>query len=203
MSFKAIMDNKNNNKNNQEQVPGKPSVLKNGAVVSLAKEEYEALKQAASQKEEYWDKLLRQQAEFENLRKRQEKERSEFVKFANEAIILEMLEVLDNLERLVSLAEKHKEDFASFLKGVEMILAHLYELLKKHGVKPIETLGKKFDPAYHEVLLAVKSDKDEDNKIVEEFQKGYLLENRVIRTAKVKVAKKDDLKGQKTQDIKE
>jgi molecular chaperone GrpE len=193
-----MMDNKNN-KNDKVEGETKPAASKNGAMVSISKDEYEQLKQAAKEKEEYWDKFLRQQAEFENFRKRQEKEKLEFTKFANEAIILEMLEVLDNLERLVSLAEKHKEDFQSFLKGVEMILAHLYELLKKHAVKPIEAVGKKFDPLYHEVLLTVKSDTDEDNKIVEEFQKGYLLENRVIRTAKVKVAKSQGPDEQKTE----
>ncbi len=194
-----MMDDKNNNKNKMIEGEAKPPASKNWAMVTITKEEHEQLKQAAKEKEEYRDKLLRQQAEFDNFRKRQEKEKLEFTKFANEAIILEMLEVLDNLERLVSLAEKHKEDFQSFLKGVEMILAHLYELLKKHGVKPIETLGKKFDPLFHEVLLAVKSETDEDNRIVEEFQKGYLLENRVIRTAKVKVAKKQNPDEQKTE----
>lgn len=202
MSFKFKMDDKNNNKINKAQGEAKPAASKNGAVVTITKEEYDQLKQDERQIGEYRDKLLRQQAEFENFRKRQEKEKIEFIKFANEAIILEMLEVLDNLERLVSLAEKHKEDFQSFLKGVEMILAHLYELLKKHGVEPIETLGKKFNPLYHEVLLAVESDKDEDNKIVEEFQKGYLLENRVIRTAKVKVAKSQGFDEPKTEDKK-
>lgn len=156
--------------------------------VSISKEEYEQLKEALKKKDEYWDKLLRQQAEFENIKKRLERERTEFVKFANEALILELLTVLDDLERMVSLAEKHKQDFDSFLKGVEMILSHLYELLKKYGVKPIEAKDKKFDPAYHEALMTAESSERDENKIIEEFQKGYLLEGRVIRTSKVKVA---------------
>lgn len=189
-------DKLNLNKNNPNPAPSKAT----GGEIVLSKKEYEELKNAAEEKTQYYDRLLRQQAEFDNFRKRQERERVEFTKFANEEIIVEVLEVLDNLERLVNLAEKHKEDFQSFLKGVELILAHLYELLKKHGVKAIETKDKKFDPMYHEVLSAVNQDGVEDNKIIEEFQKGYLLENRVIRTAKVKVAKKKEDTNQKPED---
>ncbi|MDD2654677.1 MAG: nucleotide exchange factor GrpE, partial [Candidatus Omnitrophica bacterium] len=78
----------------------------------------------------------------------------------------------------------------AFLKGIEMILAHLYEMLKKNGVKPIEANGKKFDPHLHEALMQEESDKFDDGIIIEEFQKGYTLEDRVIRTSKVKVATK-------------
>ena len=157
------------------------------ATVAISKEEYERLKEASSQLDEYRDRFLRQQAEFDNFRKRLEKEKGQFLKYANEGIILELLTVLDDLERLISLAEKHKQDFKSFLKGVEIILAHLYELLKKYGIKLIDTKNKQFDPIYHEALMRVESDIG-DNKIIEEFQKGYCLDSRVIRTAKVKVA---------------
>jgi molecular chaperone GrpE len=177
--------------------------VKKGEPVTLSKDEYERLKEAFAQKEEYWDRLLRQQAEFENIKKRLERERNEFTKYANEALILELLTVLDDLERLVFLAEKHKEDFDSFLKGVEIILSHLYELLKKHSVKPIETKGQKFDPLFHEALMTAETDGSDENKIVEELQKGYLLDNKVIRTAKVKVAKKPETRVQKPEEEKE
>ncbi|MBU2540942.1 MAG: nucleotide exchange factor GrpE [Candidatus Omnitrophica bacterium] len=167
---------------------------KQKAEVTISEEEYAKLKEDSSKKSEYWDKFLRQQAEFENFRKRLDKEKSQFLKYANETIILELLTVLDDLERLISLAETHKQDFETFLKGVEMILAHLYELLKKQGVKPIDAKDKKFDPLFHEALMSVESDKDEDSKIIEELQKGYILDDRVIRTAKVKVAKKSGVK---------
>lgn len=168
--------------NNQE----KKSVL-------LAESEYLALKEAADKAKEFSEKCLRLQADFENTRKRLEREKQDFVKFANEGIILELLNVLDDLERSVSLAETHKEDLTAFLKGVEMILAHLYEMLKEYGLKPIEAEGKKFDPHYHEALLQIENKDLAENTVVEELQKGYLLNERVIRTAKVKVSKKAEV----------
>jgi len=158
--------------------------------IVLKESEYLALKEAADKAQEFSDKCLRLQADFDNTRKRIEREKQDFVKFANEGIILELLNVLDDLERTTNLAETHKEDFTAFLKGVEMILAHLYEMLKEYGLKPIDAEGKKFDPNYHEALLQVENKDLPENTVVEELQKGYLLNERVIRTAKVKVSKK-------------
>jgi len=164
-------------------------------IITLKESEYLKLKAEAGKAEENWDKLLRLQADFENTRKRLEKEKQDFVRFANEGIIMELLNVLDDLERSVSLAETHKQDLPVFLKGVEMILAHLYEMLKEYGVKPIDTEGKIFDPHCHEALMQVENKDLPEHTIVEELQKGYQLNDRVIRTAKVKVTKKiiDDL----------
>jgi molecular chaperone GrpE len=161
--------------------------------VTLKESEFLKLKDDAQKLKEYSDKVLRLQADFENTRKRLEREKQDFVKFANEGIILELLNVLDDLERSVSLAETHKEDLTAFLKGVEMILAHLYEMLKEYGLKPIEAEGKVFDPHYHEALLQVENKDLPEHTVVEELQKGYLLNERVIRTAKVKVSKKEAL----------
>jgi len=148
------------------------------------------LQQEAAKAAEYWDRLLRQQAEFENIRKRMEREKHDFLKFANEGIISELLDVLDDLERTVGLAENKCQDVSTFLKGVEMILAHLYELLKRHGVKPLEAGGKQFDPHYHEALMQAEDADVPEHTVLEELQKGYLLNDRVLRTAKVKVSKK-------------
>lgn len=157
-------------------------------VVSIPETEYLKLKQEAVQAKEYWDKILRLQADFENTRRRLDKDRQEFIKYANEGIILELLNILDDLERTVELAESEKKDFAVFLKGVEMILAHLYELLKENGIKPIEAEGRIFDPHFHEALMQVENKELPEHTVVQELQKGYLLNDRVIRTAKVKVA---------------
>jgi len=161
--------------------------------IVLKESEYLCLKELADKGQEFSDKCLRLQADFENTRKRIEREKQDFIKFANEGIILELLNVLDDLERTTSLAETHKEDFAAFLKGVEMILAHLYEMLKEYGLKPVDAQGKKFDPNYHEALLQVENKDLPENTVVEELQKGYLLNERVIRTAKVKVSKKAEV----------
>ena len=132
---------------------------------------------------------MRLQADFENTRKRLEKEKHDFVKFANEGIISELLNILDDLERAVGLAESKHEDFPAFLKGIEMILAHLYEMLKEYGIKPIEAEGKLFDTNLHEVLMQIENKDLPEHTVIEELQKGYLLNDRVIRTAKVKVSK--------------
>ena len=158
--------------------------------VTLKESEYLRLKADADKIKEFSDKVLRLQADFENTRKRLERDKQEFVKFANEGIIMELLNILDDLERAVGLAETKHEDLPAFLKGVEMILAHLYEMLKEYGVKPIEAKGKIFDPNYHEVLMQVEEKDKPENTVVEELQKGYLMNDRVIRTSKVKVSKK-------------
>lgn len=163
--------------------------------IALKESEYLKLKADAEKAAEFADKILRLQADFENTRKRVEREKQEFVKFANEGIILELLNILDDLERTVNLAETHKENSEVFLKGIEMILAHLYEMLKEYGVKPVDSEGKIFDPHCHEALMQVANQDLPEHTIVEELQKGYKLNDRVIRTAKVKVSKKEEKNG--------
>ncbi|HLD83218.1 MAG TPA: nucleotide exchange factor GrpE [Candidatus Omnitrophota bacterium] len=172
-------DKKNNNKEAQEE-----------KIITLKEPEYLKLKEEAAKAQEHWDRLLRLQADFENSRKRIEKEKQDFLKFANEGLILELLNILDDLERAIGLAEAKHQDLAAFLKGVEMIMAHLYEMLKEYGVRPIEAEGKLFDPNFHEALMQVEDAAKPEHTIIEEMQKGYLLNDRVIRTTKVKVSKK-------------
>ncbi len=182
-----------NNKENSKENKKQPENAKEeaGKIISLKESEYLKLKEEADKAKDYWERLLRLQADFDNTRKRIEREKQDFVKFANEGIILELLNILDDLERTVGLAQSQHQDLSSFLKGVEMILAHLYEMLKEYGVKPIEAEGKLFDPNYHEALMQVENKDAPEHTIVGELQKGYLLNDRVIRTAKVKVSKKD------------
>lgn len=159
-------------------------------LVSLKESEYLKLQDDAAKAVENWEKLLRLQADFDNYRKRAEREKQDFVKFANEGLIAELLVILDDLERAVSLAESKHEDLPAFLKGVEMILAHLYDTLKEHGIKPIEAEGKLFDPNFHEALMQIEDNEKAEHTIVEEMQKGYTLNGRIIRTSKVKVSRK-------------
>ncbi|MDD2689355.1 MAG: nucleotide exchange factor GrpE [Candidatus Omnitrophica bacterium] len=182
-----MQEQKENHRENKKQPQDKPEEK----TVILKEAEYLKLKEDADKAGEYWDKILRLQADFENTRKRLEKDKQEFVKFANEGIILELLNILDDLERTVGLAQSQHQDLSAFLKGVEMILAHLYEMLKEYGLKPIEAEGKLFDPNYHEALMQVENKDLPEHTVVEELQKGYLLRDRVIRTAKVKVSKKN------------
>lgn len=168
----------------------KENQKKEEKVITLKEEEYLALLEEAKKGKESHDKMLRNQADLENTRKRLDRDKQEFIKFANEGLVLNLLNVLDDLERTVDLAESTKQDLPAFLKGIEMILAHLYEMLKEHGVKPIEAEGKIFDPNYHEALMQVENKELPEHTIVEVLQKGYLIYERVLRTAKVKVSKK-------------
>lgn len=167
-----------------------PEIKKEDKVITLKESEYLKLKEEADKAKEYWDKLLRLQADFENMRKRLERDKQDFFRFANEGIILELLNILDDLERATELAQAKHQDLPAFLKGIEMILAHLYELLKEHGLKPIEAKGKIFDPHLYEALMQAEDNSVAENTVTEELQKGYFLNDKVLRTAKVKVAKK-------------
>lgn len=177
-------------KDNKKQPEQETKKEKEEKIISLKETEYLKLQEEAEKAKEYWDRILRLQADFDNTRKRLEREKQDFIKFANEGIILELLNILDDLERTVELAQEKHQDLSAFLKGVEMILAHLYEMIKEYGVKPIEAQGKLFDPNLHEALMQVENKDLTEHTIIEELQKGYLLNDRVIRTAKVKVTKK-------------
>ena len=129
--------------------------------------------------------LKRVQAEFENYKKRAEKENSHFRDYAKAELVKKLLTVLDSFEIALKNTDNHEE----FVKGVELIYSQLYTLLKEEGLQCIETKDKRFDPYLHEVMLSEKSDKEEDT-ILEELQKGYKFKQMVLRHSKVKVAKK-------------
>ncbi len=152
-------------------------------------DEVEQLKKEIEQKnqkiEELTDTLKRLQAEFENFKKRIDKEKIEFVKYAHADVIAQMLPVLDSFE----IALKNTNDKEKFVEGIKIIYAQIYSVLEAEGLKPIKATGEKFDPYKHEVLMKEESDKPEDT-ILEEFQKGYMLNDRVLRHSKVKVSGK-------------
>lgn len=171
----------------QEPQAGKAERPAKDRTVKIKESEHARLLEEAAQ---YKERYIRLYAEFENARKRMEREKQEFVKYANEGLIVEFLDILDNLERSVESAKANHEDYTAFLKGVEMVMAHIHEMLKRNGVAPIEARGKMFDPHCHEVLMQEESEELDDGTVMEEFQKGYRFGERVVRTAKVKVAKK-------------
>jgi len=136
--------------------------------------------------EELWDKYVRLQAEFDNYKKRSFKERGDFIKFANEGLIIELLSILDNFERGIKSAEQ-KKDYDLLHQGVDMISKQLHSLLETKGLSRIKSLGEKFDPHQHEAVEVVEG--DDEGAVVEELQSGYLLSGRIVRPAKVKVIK--------------
>jgi molecular chaperone GrpE len=146
------------------------------------------LKERIAEVEALNDRLLRLHAEFENYKKRMARERSEFVKFANEALILEFLPVLDSLERALATARSAAEAQA-VAEGLEIILRLFQTTLEKVGVKVIEALEREFDPNLHQAAAQVESPDGRDNIVMEEVRKGYLLEGRLLRPSMVKVSK--------------
>ncbi len=132
-------------------------------------------------KQEY----LRQMADKENLRKRLEKEKSEYYQYALSEFFGELLVVLDNFER--SLKSADQENLASFQEGVEMIYKQLLDLLNKYGVKPIDIKDKKFNPHLHQAFMTEESEDVEEPQVGEEFQRGYTIKERLLRPSLVKV----------------
>ena len=137
--------------------------------------------------EELSDKLLRQMAEFDNFRKRTEKEKSAMYEIGAKSVIEKLLPVIDNFERgFMTVAEEDKED--AFVTGMEMVYKQLLTMLESIGVKPIEALGKEFNPDFHNAVMHVEDETVGENIIVEEFQKGYTYRDSVVRYSMVKVA---------------
>lgn len=140
-----------------------------------------------SQLEEYRQRLLRAQADFDNYRRRTQREKEEMAKYASMELITRLLPVLDNFERAIG-ASKGSGDFESLAKGVDMIHRQFLQLLEQEGLKPMETVGQPFNPEFHEAVMRVESDEHEEGIILEELQRGYILKDRVIRPAMVKVS---------------
>lgn len=146
------------------------------------------LKQSKDQADDYYSRLQRLQAEFDNFRKRSQKEKEETVKYAAERVIEAMLPVLDNFERAI-LSSQTNQDFNAFSQGVEMIFKQMKISLEKEGLKPIEAAGQTFDPNLHDAVLQVDSEEYPENTVVEELQKGYYLKDKVLRPSMVKVSR--------------
>jgi molecular chaperone GrpE len=155
--------------------------------VSNAIEEMEKqMDSLRKEKEEIYDRLLRKQADFENFRKRTEKEKREFQQYALTDIMGELIFILDNFERAFSHAgdTSHPE----YQKGVELIYRQLKDVLEKRGLRAIETEGQKFDPNFHEAVAREERNDLEEGTILEELQRGYFFQNRLLRPAMVKVS---------------
>jgi len=157
------------------------------------KQEKEPKKEAKKEKRltdkgkiaELTETLQRLQAEFENYRKRVDKEKEEFVKYAKAELISKVLPVVDTFK----IALENTKDNEKFVQGMEMTFNQLISTLEAEGLRPIDALGKKFDPYMHDVMLKQKSEKEE-GMILEELQKGYMLNEKVLRHSKVKVSEK-------------
>lgn len=136
-----------------------------------------------------YDRFIRAQAELENYKKRIAKEHAESLRYALTPLVTEMAAILDNLERAVEHARKEPEDGGALLAGIEMVLKQMQETLARFGVTRIESVGKPFDPALHEAMGVVERSDVPENQVLDEFQAGYILHDRVIRPSRVIVSK--------------
>jgi len=140
----------------------------------------------AAEKADLADRLLRARAEFDNARRRAERERSEFLQFAAMDLVKDVLPVLDDFERALKVETADR----NYAKGVELIYQRLYETLKKLGLEPIEAAGRPFDPNLHQAVERVETDEAEDHTVIGEFQRGYNFKGKLLRPAMVRVAVK-------------
>lgn len=182
------MSEKKDKKNQAEENLETASVEEGTPAERIAQLE-EALKAKEAEASANWDKFLRERADLENVRKRFQKEKEDLLKYGHETLLLEILPAVDNLER--ALAHSSEESCASAInEGVKLTLSMLISSLKKFGVTPLETAGTPFNPDFHQAMTQVESDEHEPNSVVQEFQKGYMLNDRLLRPAMVSVAKK-------------
>ena len=147
--------------------------------------EYEAYK---TESEKQHDQMLRTIAEFDNSRKRTEREKEESLKYALESFVKELIPTIDSIERAIQ-STKESQDVDALAEGVEMIYKGLLSTLEKRGVTPIEAVNEPFDPMQHEAVMHVESEDVPENNVIEDWQKGYMLHNRVIRPSMVSVSK--------------
>jgi molecular chaperone GrpE len=155
----------------------------------LTKEEIVGLLKKAEERDTYLDQLLRTKAEFMNYQKRMVKENESTSQFAVQSLILDFLPELDNFDRALKLAD-NSNDFDKFVEGIKLIEEQLFKVLGKYGVVSIETVGKAFDPNLHEAVMEEENNEKPHHTIIDEFQRGFLLKERVIRPSKVKVSKR-------------
>ena len=177
MSKKDIKKVKNKNEEIKEKQEEKQEEVKNSEIELLG-----------NRIKELEEKLVRNQAELINYKRRKDDEVSRMLKYSQEDIILEILPIIDNFERAIKLDDNNLEDeLSKFLNGFKMIYTNLIEVLNKYEVKEIEALGKEFDPTYHQAVLTDKDESKASGTVLEVLQKGYMYKDKVIRVSMVKV----------------
>jgi molecular chaperone GrpE len=145
------------------------------------------LEELRKQADENQQRYLRVQADFDNFRRRSRLEKEDFAKYASLKLIEQLLPVVDNFERALS-SSKDTKDFEALVKGLDMTFRQLDQLLAQEGLTPIEAVGQPFNPEFHQAIMQVESEEHEEGIVVEEIQKGYLMKDKVIRPAMVKVS---------------
>jgi len=167
---------------------GQETVTSTAQPGSSAQQEIEALKK---ERDGLYDRLLRKQAEFDNYKKRMDREKSEFMQFASADLMKDLLNALDPFELALKNAAT-QGDKQGMLRGFELIYKQIQDTLARFGLKPFEAKGKTFDPNFHQAVSTQPTDEAEENTVVDEMRKGYLLNGRLLRPAMVSVAAKKE-----------
>lgn len=168
-----------------EDVNGSTTVNQEEQAVDM--KDNSELSKLQAELEEQQQRVLRTQADFDNFRRRTQKEKEDLAKYASSLLITELLPVIDNFERALSTGTDNPE-VSSYAKGVEMIFRQLEGVLKAEGLEEMNSVGQPFNPEFHQAIMQVESDEYEEGIVVEEVQKGYKLKDRVLRPAMVKVS---------------
>jgi molecular chaperone GrpE len=155
-------------------------------IIDEPSEEFIEEPQLQEQIDELNTRLLRVHADYDNFRRRTKEEKEAAAKYRAQSLVEDLLSVLDNFERAL-VVESTSEETKSVLQGMEMVYRQLKDSLKKEGVETIESVGKPFDPHLHQAVMKIEDENFEADHVVEEFQKGYKLKDRIIRPAMVKV----------------
>ena len=163
-----------------ETAPAEPAVEEDAVLLR------EQLAEQTKLAEDYFNRLARVQADYDNFKRRTRQEKEDFYKYASEQLIVALLPILDNFDRAVATEGGSIE---SFKAGVEMIHRQLWDRLREEGLTAVPAVGEAFDPLLHEAVMQEESDEYPENTILEEFQRGYLLKERLIRVAMVKISK--------------
>jgi len=164
------------------------------AIEELTREQIDELKQKARERDEIWDRFLRTAAEFENRRKRLEQDAERRIRYAQQSLLKDLLPVLADLSRALETCEVtfEPQETQSAVKtiadGIRLVEKRLHDVLARHNVSRIKTVGEKFDPNLHEALSAVPTDEQPPGTILQEIEPGWMLEDRVVKAAKVVVA---------------
>lgn len=172
----------------QDDRLGEVEKSKSADAENQLKEMQAMLEAKEKEAKETYDRLLRVSADFENYKKRSARELEDFRKYANQTLLKEMLSVVDNLELAINSSNHRKKADKTLMEGLNLTLNEILRVFERFDVKPIEAQGQKFDPAFHEAVMREETDDFPENTVVSEFQKGYLIHDRLLRPAMVVVA---------------
>ena len=168
----------------QESVPGDAGAS-SASTTAATEDPVASLRQ---ERDALQDRLLRTAAEFDNYRKRIDRERKDLAEYTSGELLAEFLPILDNFERALQAPAPPEAD--AFRKGIELIHRQVLDLLRKRGVRPFEALGADFDPNFHQAVIHESSEQHREGEVMQELQRGYMLGERLLRPAMVKVAKR-------------